>query len=248
MSSNKVSLITGGASGIGLATAQEFLKMEYTVILFDLDLEKLKKVRKNLINPEKVIILDGDVSNYKEVFGKADELIHLVGKVDVLVNNAGISMPKPVIEMDEEDWNKTININLKGAFNWCNALLPNMIENKYGKIINVSSMSAKHGGGKGTVSKACYAASKAGLLGFTKGLAREVAPHVLVNAVCPGLIKTPMTENLIKDSQDELLSMIPLHRFGSPEDVANIISYLASSKGDYLTGEVIDINGGMLID
>jgi 3-oxoacyl-[acyl-carrier protein] reductase len=248
MSSNKVSLITGGASGIGLATAQELLKMEYTVILFDLDLEKLKKVRENLINPEKVIVLDGDVSNYKEVFGKADEVIHEVGKVDVLVNNAGISMPKPVIEMDEEDWNKTININLKGAFNWCNALLPNMIENKYGKIINVSSMSAKHGGGKGTVSKACYAASKAGLLGFTKGLAREVAPHVLVNAVCPGLIKTPMTENLIKDSQDELLSMIPLHRFGSPEDVANIISYLASSKGDYLTGEVIDINGGMLID
>jgi 3-oxoacyl-[acyl-carrier protein] reductase len=117
-----------------------------------------------------------------------------------------------------------------------------------GRIINISSVSAKHGGGSGTVSKACYAASKAGLLGFTRGLAREAAPHVQVNAICPGIIETPMTDALIKRSGDALCATIPLNRLGTPQDVANMIWVLASPYASYLTGEIIDVNGGLLID
>jgi 3-oxoacyl-[acyl-carrier protein] reductase len=123
-----------------------------------------------------------------------------------------------------------------------------MLERGRGKIINVSSMSAKRGGGDGTVSKACYAASKAGLLGFTRGLAREVAPHIQVNAVCPGLIATPMTERLFSAGVSGLLPLIPLGRLGMPEDVAELIFFLASPGADYITGEIIDVNGGMYID
>jgi 3-oxoacyl-[acyl-carrier protein] reductase len=123
-----------------------------------------------------------------------------------------------------------------------------MLERQRGSIVNISSISAKHGGGYGTVSRACYAASKAGLLGLTRGLAREAAPHVRVNAVCPGLIETPMTQRLIARAGEEFKRWIPLERFGTPEDVAAVIWFLASPASGYLTGEIVDVNGGMLID
>jgi NAD(P)-dependent dehydrogenase (short-subunit alcohol dehydrogenase family) len=170
------------------------------------------------------------------------------GWVDVLVNNAGVSQPKLIVELTREEWERTLAVNLSGAFHWSKALLPSMLDRRKGCIINVSSISAKHGGGHGTVSKACYAASKAGLLGFTRGLAREAAPHVRVNALCPGMIDTPMTHALIARAADELKAAIPLGRLGTPQDVAGMIWLLASPYAEYLTGEIIDVNGGLYID
>jgi len=233
MTPPKTILITGAAGGIGQATAKLFAKHGWELALVDLKGE---------------VTAVCDVANFQQVQETANAMLRRFGKIDVLVNNAGVSQPKSVVELDEAAWDRTIEVNLKSAFNWAKALLPAMLDRRSGKMINVSSMSAKRGGGPGTVSKACYAASKAGLLGFTRGLAREVAPHVQVNAVCPGLIATPMTNGLLSGATEELLSLIPLGRFGTPEDVAQTIFFLASPGADYLTGEIIDINGGMYID
>jgi NAD(P)-dependent dehydrogenase (short-subunit alcohol dehydrogenase family) len=237
-----VGLITGAASGIGLATARLFSGRGFDLALIDRD----------VCAPEpwktKVWSAVCDVAHYAEVERVSREILERFGAVDVLVNNAGVSQPKHIVDLSKQEWDATMAVNLNGAFHWSKAVLPGMLERRRGKIINVSSVSAKHGGGPGTVSRACYAASKAGLLGFTRGLAREVAPHVQVNAVCPGLIATPMTQKLMERAGGELEALIPLGRLGTPEDVARMIWVLASPDADYLTGEVIDVNGGSYID
>jgi len=238
MPDHRTVLITGAAGGIGRATARLFAQHGWEMALVDI----------HPAMPEARVAKVCDVGDFRQVQITAAEILQEFGKIDVLVNNAGVSQPKPIAELEESEWDRTLAVNLKSAFNWSKALLPAMLSRQSGKIINISSMSAKRGGGPGTVSKACYAASKAGLLGFTRGLAREVAPHVQVNAICPGLIATPMTGGLLASASAELLSLIPLQRVGTPEDVANLIFFLASPGADYLTGEVIDVNGGMYID
>lgn len=241
---NEVVVITGGASGIGLATAQLFARQEWSVALVDTSRDALEAAGRELGAWTAVC----DVADYDAVQRAGAEVLAHFGYVDALVNNAGISQPKPVVDLTREEWERTLAVNLGGAFHWSKAILPAMLARQQGCIINVSSISAKHGGGQGTVSKACYAASKAGLLGFTRGLAREAAPHVRVNAVCPGMIETPMTRGLIARAAEELKAMIPLGRLGTPQDVAGIIWVLASPWARYLTGEVIDVNGGLFID
>lgn len=241
---NEVVVITGGASGIGLAAARLFARQGWSVALVDRDGEGLDAARLELGAWTTVC----DVADYEAVQSSGAAVLSQFGQVDVLVNNAGVSQPKPVVDLSREEWERTLAVNLSGAFHWSKALLPSMLARRRGCIINVSSVSAKHGGGQGTVSKACYAASKAGLLGFTRGLAREAAPHVRVNAICPGMIETPMTRGLIARSAGELKAMIPLGRLGTPEDVAGMIWMLASPYSNYLTGEVIDVNGGLFID
>lgn len=231
-----------------MATARVFARERWTVALVDVNADGLECAKRELARaPGQVWTGVCDVADYVQVQNTARSMLDHLGAVDVLVNNAGVSQPLPIVELDEEDWDRTLNVNLKSAFNWSKVLLPSMLERRRGKIINISSVSAKHGGGHGTVSKACYAASKAGLLGFTRGLAREVAPYIQVNAVCPGLIDTPMTREMLGHSP-ELVSLIPLGRVGMPEDVAGVIWFLSSPAADYLTGEIIDVNGGMLID
>ena len=241
-------LITGAAGGIGRATARLFAQHGWEIALVDIHSAALSEARAEIQTYGRTLAKVCDVSDFRQVQATAAEILREAEKIDVLVNNAGVSQPKPVAELEESEWDRTLAVNLKSAFNWSKALLPAMLSRQSGKIINISSMSAKRGGGPGTVSKACYAASKAGLLGFTRGLAREVAPHVQVNAICPGLIATPMTGGLLAGAPDELLSLIPLQRVGTPEDVANLIFFLASPGADYLTGEIIDVNGGMYID
>jgi 3-oxoacyl-[acyl-carrier protein] reductase len=242
-------LITGGAGGIGLAAARRFAAEGSRVVLVDLDARALERARSTLVDDGGgVDIVECDVAGHAAVQAAARGVLDRCGAVEVLVNNAGISQPKGVLELEEAEWERTLAINLKGAFNWCRALLPAMLEAGRGKIVNVASMSAKMGGGPGTISRACYAASKAGLLGFTRGLAREVAPAVTVNAVCPGLIDTSMTRAFIARAGDEIAAGIPLGRLGTPDDVAGVIQFLASPAAAWITGEVVDCNGGTYID
>ena len=241
---NEVVVITGGGSGIGRAAAGLFSQHGWRVALVDRDRDALGAAGRELDAWTAVC----DVADYDAVQTAGAEVLRQFGWVDVLVNNAGVSQPRQIVELTREEWERTLAVNLSGAFHWSKALLPSMLERRKGCIINVSSISAKHGGGHGTVSKACYAASKAGLLGFTRGLAREVAPHVRVNALCPGMIHTPMTQALIARTAEELKAAIPLGRLGTPQDVAGMIWLLACPYAEYLTGEVIDVNGGLYID
>jgi 3-oxoacyl-[acyl-carrier protein] reductase len=250
MTMSRTVLITGGAGGIGLAAARRFADEGSRVVLVDLDARELERARSTLVGADGRVVdtVECDVAGHAAVQAAAQIVLGRWGAVEVLVNNAGISQPKGVLELDESEWERTLAVNLKGAFNWCRALLPAMIEARRGKIVNVASMSAKMGGGPGTISRACYAASKAGLLGFTRGLAREVAPAVTVNAVCPGLIDTAMTRAFIARAGGEIAAGIPLGRLGTPDDVAGVIHFLASPAAGWITGEVIDCNGGTYID
>jgi NAD(P)-dependent dehydrogenase (short-subunit alcohol dehydrogenase family) len=245
----KVVLITGAGSGIGRAAARLFAQGGWDVALVDINAAALRDaVAEIQASGREVASAVCDAADPPEVQATAAKVRLQLKRIDVLVNNAGVSQPKPTVELEEAEWDRTLAVNLKSAFLWSKLLLPGMLERRSGKIINISSMSAKRGGGPGTVSKACYAASKAGLLGFTRGLAREVAPHVQVNAICPGLIATPMTAGMLSQAGEELLPLIPLGRVGTPQDVANLILFLASPAADYITGEIIDVNGGMYID
>ena len=239
-----VAVITGGASGIGRAAAELFIAKGWRVALVDKSPDALAAAARELRAWTAVC----DLRDSPAVADTAARILAEFGAVDALVNNAGVSQPKSVVDLSLAEWNETLAVNLTGAFLWSKALAPAMVARQRGRIINISSVSAKHGGGHGTVSKACYAASKAGLLGFTRGLARELAPHVQVNALCPGIIDTPMTSGLIARAADELRATIPLERFGTPNDVAGMIWILASPYAAYLTGEVIDVNGGLFID
>jgi 3-oxoacyl-[acyl-carrier protein] reductase len=241
---NNVAVITGGGSGIGRAAAELFIAQGWRVALVDKSSDALVAAARDLRAWTAVC----DLRDSAAVADAAVRILAEFGSVDALVNNAGVSQPKAVVDLSLDEWNDTLAVNLTGAFLWSKALAPAMVARKRGRIINISSVSAKHGGGHGTVSKACYAASKAGLLGFTRGLARELAPHVQVNALCPGMIDTPMARGLIARSGDELRAMIPLDRLGSAQDVAGMIWVLASPHAAYLTGEIIDVNGGLHID
>jgi NAD(P)-dependent dehydrogenase (short-subunit alcohol dehydrogenase family) len=241
---SEVVAITGAASGIGRATARLFVEKGWRVALVDKSAEALAATGAEL----KAWTAVCDVRDAAAVEQTASRILGEFGAVDALVNNAGASQPKHVVDLTPAEWNDTLAVNLTSAFLWSRALLPSMLARQRGAIVNISSVSAKHGGGSGTVSKACYAASKAGLLGFTRGLAREAAPHVRINALCPGMIETPMTQTLITKSGDALRASIPLNRLGTPEDVAGMIWVLASPLASYLTGEIIDVNGGVYID
>jgi NAD(P)-dependent dehydrogenase (short-subunit alcohol dehydrogenase family) len=244
-----VVVITGAAGGIGFATARLFAAEGWNLALIDRSREALAEAAAELSQASlNLWTVVSDVADFEDAQQAGRRLLERFGGVDVLVNNAGVSQPKHIVDLSKEEWDSTLAVNLSGAFHWSKALLPSMLARRRGKIINVSSMSAKHGGGPGTVSRACYAASKAGLLGFTRGLAREAAPHVQVNAVCPGLIETSMTRELLARMAGELRAAIPLGRLGTPADVAGVIWVLASPYADYLTGEIIDVNGGLFID
>ena len=165
------------------------------------------------------------------------------------MNNAGITQPKDFLSLTEEDWDLTLGIHLKGAFNWSQAALPAMIANRWGRIVNMSSMVGKHGGAYPAVSKSAYAAAKAGLIGLTHGLAREAAPYVTVNAICPGVIETRLSKTITDEATlQRTLALIPLARLGQPDDIAKAAAFFASDEACYITGEIIDVNGGVYID
>lgn len=193
-----------------------------------------------------VLPLVGDVSNYQRVQDMAAEAIGTFGNVFGLVNIAGASMPKPILDMTQAEWASTWNVNVTSLFNWAHAVLPHMLASEQGgRIVNNSSVSGKQGGDENSVSRGAYAAAKAGVLGLTRGLAREVAPKVTVNAICPGLILNPRTTQLYQ-ARPEMVGRYPMQRPGEGADIAKAVIYFMAA--DWVTGEVTDVNGGYFID
>jgi 3-oxoacyl-[acyl-carrier protein] reductase len=245
---NKIVVVTGGGQGIGRAICLKFALANGKVIIIDMNEETAKKVKDEI--KEKgfdAVVYKGDVSNAKGMKTIFDEIIANYGRVDVLINNAGIVSTKAFMDSNEEDWDRIMNINLKGPFNTCSVVFPAMVAQKHGKIINIASIAGKRGGG--IFGNTLYAASKAGVIGLTKGLAREGGPYgINVNAICPGPTNTAMIEGFTGEKRKSFLNTIPLKRFGEPEDVANMALFLASDMARQITGEISDVDGGVMLD
>jgi len=239
-----VALVTGGARGIGRAIVLELASRGADVIVTDIDQTGAEKTASEAAALSvKTFAVSGDVSNADDVAGMITKSMDVFGKIDILVNNAGITRDNLLMRLTEEDWDLVLKVNLKGAYLCTKSILRPMMKNRRGKIINIASVV----GIMGNAGQSNYAASKAGLIGFTKSIAKEVGSrNIQVNCVAPGFIETEMTKKLNEDVKKAFLDSIPLRRAGSPEDVARVVAFLASSDADYITGQVINIDGGML--
>jgi 3-oxoacyl-[acyl-carrier protein] reductase len=236
----KVALVTGAAQGIGLAIARTLAGCGASVVLADVDADKAQEAAKSVTG--RALGLAMNVARGDEVAAGIARVMTECGRLDVLVNNAGITRDGLLIRMKEEDWDRVIEVNLKGTFHCTKAALGVMIKQRNGRIISIASIV----GVMGNSGQANYAASKAAILGFTKSVAREYANRgVTANAVAPGFIKTAMTEQLSEDVQARMREQIPLGRLGTPEDVAEAVAFLASDAAAYVSGQVIHVNGGM---
>lgn len=239
----------GSARGIGRAVALAMVAQGAALTLCDVDAESVKQLADHITKiGGRVIHLQADVTSEEDIAKVVQATIDQWGKVDILVNNAGITQPVKVLDTTVADWDRVLNVNLKGTFICSKAVLPNMIQNGYGRIVNLSSVSAKRGGG--VFGGAHYSAAKAGVLGFAKALAREVSFHgITVNSVAPGLIATDIRGGLESpEEQERMTKDIPCRRMGTPEEVAASVCFLASEEAAYITGEEIDINGGSHMD
>lgn len=243
---NKTVVITGGSRGIGRAAALKFAAAGYRVaVIYRSD----DNAAKTLIDELKMAGTDAesykcDVASYSQVADTAALIMQRFGKVDVLVNNAGIAQIKLLIDHTEEDWDRIMDVNAKGVFNCCRHFLPDMLSRKSGRIINVSSM----WGISGASCEVAYSASKAAVIGFTKALAQETGPSgVTVNCVAPGVIDTEMNAALSMEDMRALCDEIPLMRIGRTDEAASAILFLASDEASYITGQVLSVNGGMVV-
>ena len=241
----KVALVTGGAQGIGRVISEELAGQGAHVILGDVNLEGAEKTAAELKQTgAKTSAVRIDVSSSSDVQSAFDSIIKEYKPVDIVVNNAGITRDGLLVRMKEADWDLVMNINLKGSFLCSQQAAKQMMKQKSGAIVNIASIV----GLIGNFGQANYSASKAGLIGFTKTLAREVAPRgIRANAIAPGFIDTEMTRVLEDSVREKLIEQIPLARLGEPEDVARCVSFLVSEKASYITGQVISVNGGMLM-
>jgi 3-oxoacyl-[acyl-carrier protein] reductase len=241
----KSSIVTGASQGIGKAIALELAKEGAEVILVDIQKEKLDEVAGEIkANKGEAAVFSADVSRMDEAVKVVEEVVKGSKKIDFLVNNAGITRDNLLMRMKEEEWDSVLNVNLKGVFNFSKAVIRNMINNRYGRIVNISSIV----GLIGNVGQCNYSASKAGVIGFTKSLAREVASRgITVNAVAPGYIDTPMTEGLPETVKQQFRDWIPVKRFGTPEEITHAVKFLLSDEAAYITGQVINVNGGMFM-
>lgn len=242
---DKISLITGAAQGIGKAIALKFADEGSDIILLDINKEKCEEVAREITNKNRrTWIYKIDVSDYNQVEELFNNEIEKWGRLDVLVNNAGITKDNLIVRMKEDEWDNVIKINLKGVFNFCKAASRFMMKQRTGVIINISSII----GLVGNAGQVNYSASKAGIVGITKSLAKELASrNIRVNAVAPGFIETPMTEELNEERKQLMLKAIPLNRIGTPEEVSDLVLFLASGESSYITGQVINVDGGMVM-
>ncbi len=247
MSENKVAFITGGTRGIGKEIALELSNNGFDIAVnyiveTEENMENLRNELKE--NGVKCLFVKGDVSNFEDCERMTEEVIKEFGRIDVLVNNAGITRDGLILRMKKEDFNSVINVNLVGTFNVTRNVIPYMVKQKSGRIISLASVV----GVAGNAGQTNYSASKAGIIGFTKSLAKEVASrNILVNAVAPGFIDTNMTSVLSDSVKENIYAQIPLRRMGSPKEVAKVVKFLAGDDSSYVTGQVIHIDGGMLM-
>jgi 3-oxoacyl-[acyl-carrier protein] reductase len=244
------SIVTGASQGIGKAIALELAREGVEVILVDIQKEKLEEVADEISeNKGKAAVFSADVSRMDEAMKVVEAVVKGSKKIDYLVNNAGITRDNLLMRMKEEEWDSVLKVNLKGVFNFSKAVIRNMINNRYGRIVNISSIV----GLIGNAGQCNYSASKAGVIGFTKSLAREVLARevasrgITVNAVAPGYIATPMTEGLPETVKQQFRDWIPVKRFGTPEEITHAVKFLLSDEAAYITGQVINVNGGMFM-
>jgi 3-oxoacyl-[acyl-carrier protein] reductase len=239
----KVALVTGGAQGIGKAVALLLARNGADIVVSDINLEKAEETAKEVQTlGRNALATKVDVATLGDVEKMVQAILAQFGHIDILINNAGIARDKLILRMTEEDWDAVLNINLKGTFNCTKAVVRHMSKQKSGKIVNIASVV----GEMGNAGQGNYAASKAGVIGFTKTIAREFAQRgINVNAIAPGYIETPMTDALPDKVKEELKRLIPLDRLGKPEDVAEAVLFLVSESANYITGQVLNVNGGI---
>ena len=239
----KVALVTGAAQGIGKAIALLLAQNGADIVVSDINLEKAEETAKEIEGTgQRAMAIKVDVVHSEEVERMVQTILERFGHIDILINNAGIARDKLILRMTEEDWDAVLNVNLKGTFNCTKAVVRYMSKQRSGKIVSIASVV----GEMGNVGQANYSASKAGVIGFTKTIAREFAQRgINVNAIAPGYIETPMTDALPEKAKEELRQLIPMVRLGRPEDVAEAVLFLVSETSNYITGQVLNVNGGI---
>jgi len=244
---DRVAIVTGAARGIGKAIGRVFVREGAKLALIDVDKGILEAAEKEIRGDgEEVIAIPCDITKNVEVKAMVNQVQKVFGRVDILVNNAGIIRRGTIETVTEEDWDRVIAVNLKGTFNCCKAVVEFMKQQGYGKIVNISSIAGKMGD---ITSAPGYGPSKAGVDALTKTLARQLAPYSInVNAVSPHAIETEMSAQWSEERRREIISSIPLGRLGKPEDVAEAVLFLASDEASFITGEILDVNGGALMD
>lgn len=243
---NKIALVTGGARGIGRAISLAFASEGAHVAFSDLQIGDEANKTKELIqaNGVRALALQSDVRDFALTQAVVDDVVKEFKRIDILVNNAGITRDNLIMRMTEEEWDLVLDTNLKGTFNYCRAVSKHMIGQREGKIINISSVV----GLIGNPGQVNYSASKAGMIGLTKTLAKELASrNIQVNAVAPGFVETSMTEKLTPQQREALLVMIPMKRTAQPEEIAGVVVFLASPAARYITGQVLCVDGGLVI-
>ena len=245
---DKAAIVTGSGRGIGREIALALAKQGANLVINDVNLESAQQVVEEIkALGRKAIAVKADVTKWAEVTAMVDACVQEFGNVDIMVNNAGIVQAVPMLEITEEEWDKVMAINLKGVFLCCKAVFPVMMAKKKGKIINIASIAGKRGGG--LLGNSCYSASKGGVIAFTKTIAREGAAYgININAITPGLTDTEMTKSVTGEKRERILSLIPLGRAGKPADIAGAVCFLASGASDYMTGEIMDVDGGLMMD
>ena len=244
---DRVAIVTGGARGIGKTIALAFAREGARPALVDVDKAILEAARNEIKKTrEEVLAISCDITRSAEVKAMVGQVRNIFGRIDILVNNAGIIRRGTIETISEEDWDRVIEVNLKGTFNCCKAVVETMKSQRYGKIVNISSIAGKMGD---ITSGPGYGPSKAGIDALTKTLARELAQYgINVNAVSPHAIETEMSAQWSEERRKEIIASIPLGRLGKPEDVANAVLFLASDAASFITGEILDVNGGALMD
>jgi 3-oxoacyl-[acyl-carrier protein] reductase len=243
---NKVALVTGGARGIGREIALALASEGANVAFTDIKLEGVADELLNMIRSKgvKATAIQSDVRNLADAQKTVDEVVKEYKSIDILVNNAGITRDNLILRMTEDEWDSVINVNLKGTFNFCKAASRQMLGQRQGKIINIASIV----GVIGNAGQVNYSASKAGVIGITKTLAKEFASrNIQVNVVAPGFIDTEMTQKLTPQQREALMAMIPMKRIAKPEEVASVVVFLASPAASYITGQVLHVDGGLVM-
>jgi len=236
---NKKILVTGATGGIGDSIVKKFLSLDASVLGTGTNNEKLEALKKNY---PKIETVKFDISEHEKIDEFIENVFSKLGGLDILINNAGITKDNLSLRMKNDEWQKIIDINLSSTFYLCKSAIKKMLKNKYGRIVNITSIV----GHTGNIGQANYSASKAGVVAMSKSLAIEYAKkNISVNCVSPGFIQTKMTENISEEMKNTLLSRIPMNKLGTPDDVSNTVAFLCSESSSYITGETIHVNGGM---